>query len=41
MAAVGCPVFVASSLTADLVLVPEDRLAAACAALRGAGHDLD
>ncbi|MCB7137483.1 ACT domain-containing protein [Cellulosimicrobium marinum] len=35
------PVFVASTFHADLVLVPEQRLGEATAALRGAGHAVD
>ncbi|AEW99314.1 ACT domain-containing protein [Streptantibioticus cattleyicolor] len=38
LAAAGVPVFVVSTYHADLVLVPGDRLAVACAALRAAGH---
>jgi hypothetical protein len=41
LAGAGVPVFVASTFHADLVLVPEDRLADAAAALRSAGHTLD
>ncbi|MEU8517607.1 ACT domain-containing protein [Kitasatospora sp. NPDC048722] len=38
LAAAGIPVFTASTFHADLVLVPAAHLAAATAALRGAGH---
>lgn len=38
LAAAGCPVFVASTAAADLVLVPADDLPRAVAALRAAGH---
>ena len=38
LASAQIPVFVASTFHADLVLVPEDRLEAASAALRDAGH---
>lgn len=38
LAAAGCPVFVASTAAADLVLVPADDLPRAVAALRTAGH---
>ncbi|MCU7826530.1 ACT domain-containing protein [Kitasatospora sp. DSM 101779] len=38
LAADGIPVFVASTFHADVVLVPSERVAAARAALRTAGH---
>ncbi|MEV4559958.1 ACT domain-containing protein [Kitasatospora sp. NPDC049285] len=41
LAAAGVPVFVASTYGADLVLVPELRLADGLAALRSAGHRVD
>jgi hypothetical protein len=41
LAAEEVPVMVASTFDADIVLVPVDRLEAALAALRGAGHDVE
>ncbi|MFJ5265684.1 ACT domain-containing protein [Streptomyces sp. NPDC088387] len=41
LAAAGVPVFVASTRDADLILVPEDRLADTARALRTAGHLVD
>ncbi|MEU9042632.1 MULTISPECIES: ACT domain-containing protein [unclassified Kitasatospora] len=41
LAAVGVPVFVASTYDADLVLVPSERLTDALAALRSAGHRVE
>lgn len=38
LAEVGCPVLTASTLAADVVLVPSGRLDEAIAALTGAGH---
>lgn len=38
LAEVGCPVFVASTQAADIVLVPRARADAAAGALRAAGH---
>ncbi|WP_149829786.1 ACT domain-containing protein [Streptomyces tailanensis] len=40
LAAAGVPVFVSSSFRSDLILVPRERRAEACAVLRAAGHDL-
>lgn len=40
LAAAGIPVMVASTRDADVVLVPQERLAAAAEALRDAGHDV-
>ena len=40
LAEIGCPVFVASTLSADLVLVPEPRAREAEQALRAAGHEV-
>ncbi|MFI0451656.1 ACT domain-containing protein [Actinomadura sp. 6N118] len=40
LGAAGISVFVASTYHADLVLVPEHRLAAATAALKEAGHEV-
>lgn len=40
LGAAGVPVFVASTWHADLVLVPQDRLSDALAALRAAGHEV-
>jgi hypothetical protein len=40
LAGAGIPVFVASTFAADLVLVPVDRIPAALAALRAAGHEV-
>ncbi|MBU3064407.1 ACT domain-containing protein [Nocardia sp. NEAU-G5] len=41
LAEAGIPVFVTSTYHADLVLVPEHRLAEATATLREAGHRID
>lgn len=41
LADAGIPVFVASTYTADLVLVPEHRLKEATEALREAGHRVE
>jgi hypothetical protein len=41
LADAGVPVFVASTYHADLVLVPEQRVQDATAALRDAGHRVD
>jgi hypothetical protein len=41
LAAAAVPVFVASTFHADLVLVPEQAVERAVAALRGAGHSVD
>jgi uncharacterized protein len=40
LAGAGIPVFVSSTFTADVVLVPLARLDAAAGALRAAGHDV-
>ncbi|MGK5548642.1 ACT domain-containing protein [Streptomyces sp. URMC 127] len=40
LAAAAVPVFVSSTFHSDLVLVPRERLAEACAVLRAAGHDV-
>ena len=41
LAAAGVPIFVMSTYDTDYLLVGEDRLADALAALRGAGHRVD
>jgi uncharacterized protein len=41
LADAGVPIFALSTFDTDYVLVPEERLADAVAALRGAGHEID